>query len=106
MADRDHKPNETSDPPQTSEDDLFDICVVGGGAAGMAALWELRDRRVVLLKAGNRLGGRTRSEDRGAYWINLGAISCRRRGLRPRPDDGCACCAAASGARRDICRCL
>lgn len=80
MADRDHKPNETSDPPQTSEDDLFDICVVGGGAAGMAALWELRDRRVVLLEAGNRLGGRMRSEDRGAYWINLG---CH---LLPPPD--------------------
>ncbi|CDX33196.1 putative Amine oxidase [Mesorhizobium sp. SOD10] len=60
------------DPARKSEVEGFDVCVVGGGAAGMAALWELRDLNVVLIEATDRLGGRMRSEDRGPYWINLG----------------------------------
>jgi oxygen-dependent protoporphyrinogen oxidase len=47
--------------------------VVGGGIAGLAAAWRLRERDVVLLEASDRLGGRLRSERRGAYWMNLGA---------------------------------
>lgn len=57
---------------ETSDGEVFDVCIVGGGAAGMAALWELRDLKIVLLEAADRLGGRMRSEDRGSYWINLG----------------------------------
>jgi oxygen-dependent protoporphyrinogen oxidase len=49
------------------------VVVVGGGIAGLAAAWELRDRDVVLLEAADRLGGRLRSERRGDYWLNLGA---------------------------------
>ena len=47
--------------------------VVGGGIAGLAAAWELRDRDVLVLEASDRLGGRIRSERRGDVWLNFGA---------------------------------
>jgi protoporphyrinogen/coproporphyrinogen III oxidase len=50
-----------------------DAVVVGGGIAGLAAAWELRDRDVLLLEADRRLGGRIRSEPRGDVWLNFGA---------------------------------
>ncbi len=49
------------------------MIVIGGGIAGLAAAWRLRDRDVVLLEASGRPGGRLRSEPRGAYWMNHGA---------------------------------
>jgi oxygen-dependent protoporphyrinogen oxidase len=49
------------------------VVVVGGGIAGLAAAWHLRDRDVVLLEASDRLGGRIRSERRDGYWLNFGA---------------------------------
>jgi len=54
-------------------DSRLDAIVVGGGIAGLAAAWELRDRRVLLIEATDRLGGRIRSERRGNYWLNFGA---------------------------------
>lgn len=51
----------------------YDAIVAGGGIAGLAAAWELRDRRVLVLEATDRLGGRIRSERRGARWLNFGA---------------------------------
>jgi protoporphyrinogen/coproporphyrinogen III oxidase len=50
-----------------------DVVVVGAGIGGLAAAWDLRDRDVLVLEAADRVGGRVRSEPRGAYWLNLGA---------------------------------
>ncbi len=47
--------------------------VVGGGIAGLAAAYFLRDRDVLLLEGSERLGGRIKSVSRGDYWANLGA---------------------------------
>jgi protoporphyrinogen/coproporphyrinogen III oxidase len=50
-----------------------DVVIVGGGIAGLAAAWRLRHRDVLLLEAGDRLGGRIRSTPCGDYWLNHGA---------------------------------
>jgi oxygen-dependent protoporphyrinogen oxidase len=50
-----------------------DVVVIGGGIAGLAAAWRLRHRDVLLLEAGDRLGGRIRSDACGDYWLNFGA---------------------------------
>jgi oxygen-dependent protoporphyrinogen oxidase len=50
-----------------------DVVIIGGGIAGLAAAWRLRHRDVLLLEAGDRLGGRMRSDTRGEYWRNYGA---------------------------------
>ncbi len=56
-----------------SASESLDAVIVGGGIAGLAAAWGLRDRNVLLLEAGDRLGGRIRSEPRGDVWLNFGA---------------------------------
>jgi protoporphyrinogen/coproporphyrinogen III oxidase len=50
-----------------------EVVIVGGGIAGLAAAWRLRHRDVLLLEAGDRLGGRMRSDPCGEYWLNYGA---------------------------------
>src|SRR5688572_674579 len=50
-----------------------DVVVIGGGIAGLSAAWRLRHRDVLLLEAGDRLGGRLRSDTRGDYWLSYGA---------------------------------
>jgi oxygen-dependent protoporphyrinogen oxidase len=57
-----------------------DVVIVGGGIAGLSAAWRLRHRDILLLEAGDRLGGRMRSDPCGAYWRNFGAH------LLPGPD--------------------
>jgi oxygen-dependent protoporphyrinogen oxidase len=50
-----------------------DAVVIGGGIAGLAAAWDLRNRDIVVLEAAGRVGGRIRSDPRDPYWLNLGA---------------------------------
>jgi oxygen-dependent protoporphyrinogen oxidase len=50
-----------------------DVVIIGGGIAGLSAAWRLRHRDVLLLEAGDRLGGRMRSDLAGDYWLNYGA---------------------------------
>ncbi len=58
----------------------LDAVVVGGGIAGLAAAWDLRNRHILVLEASDRLGGRIRSIDRDPYWLNLGAHVFSGRG--------------------------
>ena len=51
---------------------MRDVVIVGGGIAGLSAAWRLRHRDVMLLESEERIGGRLRSERRGAYWMNWG----------------------------------
>src|SRR6476620_9061669 len=52
---------------------MLDAVIVGGGIAGLASAWDLRNRDIRVLEASDRLGGRIRSETRDPYWLNLGA---------------------------------
>lgn len=59
-----------------------DVCIIGGGYAGLTAAWRLKERgkSVILLEARDRVGGRTWTEnlpdgtwiDRGGAWIGYG----------------------------------
>ena len=51
---------------------MKDFIVVGGGLGGLSAAWRLRHWDIALLESGSRVGGRIRSERRGAYWLNWG----------------------------------
>jgi oxygen-dependent protoporphyrinogen oxidase len=52
---------------------MRDVVIVGGGIGGLSGAWRLRGRDILVLEAGDRPGGRLRSEPRGDYWLNFGA---------------------------------
>ena len=51
----------------------FDVVIIGAGIAGLSAAWQLRDNRILVLEAADRVGGRIWSEQRDQYWLNFGA---------------------------------
>lgn len=51
---------------------MKDVVIVGGGLAGLSAGWRLRHWDTLLLESEGRVGGRIKSERRGAYWLNWG----------------------------------
>jgi oxygen-dependent protoporphyrinogen oxidase len=50
-----------------------EVVIVGGGIAGLAAAWALRDRDVVLLEEAERVGGRIFTRWREPNWLVTGA---------------------------------
>ena len=50
-------------PAPLSQDVDYEAVIVGGGIAGLAAAWELRDRNIKVFEAADRVGGRMRSAD-------------------------------------------
>jgi protoporphyrinogen/coproporphyrinogen III oxidase len=53
--------------------DRKDVVIVGAGIAGLTAAVKLQDLDIVVLEAEDRVGGRIKSEQRGAYWVSVGA---------------------------------
>lgn len=51
----------------------YDVIVVGAGLAGLSAAQELSGRKVLVLEADERIGGRVQTVHQGPYWLNLGA---------------------------------
>lgn len=85
-----------SDSPESR---LYDAVIIGAGIGGLTAAWRLKDRNILVLEAGDRPGGRLRSEPRGDYWLNFGAhlfgddqspagALARELGLEARPIPG------------------
>lgn len=59
-----------------AEDAAYDVIVIGAGYAGITAARELRARgkRVLLLEARNRVGGRTYADSFAGHQVELGGI--------------------------------
>ena len=53
--------------------DRKDVVIVGAGIAGLTAAVKLQDLDLLVLESEDRVGGRIKSEQRGAYWVSVGA---------------------------------
>jgi protoporphyrinogen/coproporphyrinogen III oxidase len=53
--------------------DRKDVVIVGAGVAGLTAAVKLQDLDILVLESEDRVGGRIKSEQRGAYWVSVGA---------------------------------
>lgn len=53
--------------------DRKDVVIVGAGIAGLTAAVKLQDLDMLVLEAEDRVGGRIKSQQRGAYWVSVGA---------------------------------
>ncbi len=56
------------------------IVVLGGGIAGLAAAWKLRDHDVLVLEGSSRLGGWIRTIEKNGFLFETGPRSCRSYG--------------------------
>jgi oxygen-dependent protoporphyrinogen oxidase len=57
----------------SAEAEHYDVVIVGGGIAGMAAAMRLRERRLLILESERVVGGRTLSREWRGHWANVGA---------------------------------
>jgi len=55
------------------QDETYDVIIIGGGIAGLAAAYKLRERKILVIEKGARPGGRLYSMARPPYWLNFGA---------------------------------
>jgi len=44
-----------------NSEDVFDVVIVGAGLAGLSAAWKLKERKIAVLEARDRVGGRTKT---------------------------------------------
>ncbi len=71
-------------PPEIPTDfDRFDTIVIGAGAGGLTAAARLvaAGRKVLVVEAADRLGGRASSEQIEGFTVNIGAIAIEKGGL-------------------------
>ena len=70
-------------PDMHAERDRFDTVIIGAGAGGLTAAARLvaSGRRVLVVEAADRLGGRASSETIEGFTVNIGAIAIERGGV-------------------------